>query len=477
MDYVSCYNVLILCYFISLSRLSTSTMSMSSGSSRGSLSASSRGSLSSLSLSDIYGMPQEDYGPPFNTLGDIICQGEPDNRRRTDLGMLEERHALRMTRLCIPPGFRESRESLGSSLSPHSSLSSLSPPGSPLITESGLAFPASQSSRLHEMSLGCEREEPILEKLEEDARGLKADSEGTYTAEDKCIIPETTCGVADSEPLLNTIIDTLSGASLDCGSKEEKMPKGTRSISTTVSHKLLIGCSDIFEPLTNRLSDLEEPGDEKPNSLYSAQVQLELRYDVADSTFTVVVHQLKNLQVLSVPQGSKVVVFVTLLPNFETSKRFCSPEIEVGQHHCLVGWQACQTIAASALHGKTLHIDVRDHEKLQQSLGSVQISLTNLMARLDNTPRHWYNLLNLHHVQEQEPQISTILASHSNRQPVVKADKETNTDIRMLDLLVTRPKELCTSFKRANAIVRSQTFSSSARNQYVCRVRVFLILF
>ena len=98
-DYVSCYYVLILCYFISLSRLSTSTMSMSSGSSRGSLSASSRGSLSSLSLSDIYGMPQEDYGPPFNTLGDIICQGEPDNRRRTDLGMLEERHALRMTRL------------------------------------------------------------------------------------------------------------------------------------------------------------------------------------------------------------------------------------------------------------------------------------------------------------------------------------------------------------------------------------------
>uniref|UniRef100_A0A8C4QRD8 WW domain-containing protein n=1 Tax=Eptatretus burgeri TaxID=7764 RepID=A0A8C4QRD8_EPTBU len=114
----------------------------------------------------------------------------------------------------------------------------------------------------------------------------------------------------------------------------------------------------------------------------------------------------------------------------------------------------------------------RQASYLHSQLKSVQISLTNLMARLDNTPRHWYNLLNLHHVQEQEPQISTILASHSNRQPVVKvsADKETNTDIRMLDLLVTRPKELCTSFKRANAIVRSQTFSSSARNQYVCRL-------
>lgn len=130
--------------------LSASTLTVSSGSSRGSLAssrgslASSRGSLSSISFTDIYGLPQYEKADaecgqllrfdliPFESLGRDVPFTDPQSHS----------------------GFHKQRKSLDTpqslaSLSSRSSLSSLSPPSSPLDTP---FLPASRDSPLAQMT-------------------------------------------------------------------------------------------------------------------------------------------------------------------------------------------------------------------------------------------------------------------------------------------------------------------------------------
>lgn len=126
--------------------LSASTLTVSSGSSRGSLAssrgslASSRGSLSSVSFTDIYGLPQ--YERPDAEGGQLL---------RFDLIPFDAlgRDAP-FAEAAGPSGFQKQRRSLDTpqslaSLSSRSSLSSLSPPSSPLDTP---FLPASRDSPL-----------------------------------------------------------------------------------------------------------------------------------------------------------------------------------------------------------------------------------------------------------------------------------------------------------------------------------------
>ncbi|XP_015343443.1 protein WWC3-like [Marmota marmota marmota] len=137
-----------------LKSLSASTLTVSSGSSRGSLAssrgslASSRGSLSSVSFTDIYGLPQYEKADaecgqllhfdliPFDSLGRDVPFSDPPGH----------------------PGFHKQRRSLDTpqslaSLSSRSSLSSLSPPSSPLDTP---FLPASRDSPLAQLADGFE---------------------------------------------------------------------------------------------------------------------------------------------------------------------------------------------------------------------------------------------------------------------------------------------------------------------------------
>uniref|UniRef100_A0A8C9QZ45 WWC family member 3 n=1 Tax=Scleropages formosus TaxID=113540 RepID=A0A8C9QZ45_SCLFO len=120
-----------------LKSLSASNLTMSSGSSRGSLASSrgsltsSRGSLSSVSFSDIYGLPQYERAE--------VMAGEPDPHVRYLLPpepFSRDPIALAATDLTGPGRTRRSQDTPQSlaSLSSRSSLSSLSPPGSPMDT-------------------------------------------------------------------------------------------------------------------------------------------------------------------------------------------------------------------------------------------------------------------------------------------------------------------------------------------------------
>ena len=113
--------------------LSASTLTVSSGSSRGSLAssrgslASSRGSLSSVSFTDIYGLPQ--YDKPDAECGQLLrFDLIPFDSLGRDAPFLDPP---------VPSGFHKQRRSLDTpqslaSLSSRSSLSSLSLPSSPL---------------------------------------------------------------------------------------------------------------------------------------------------------------------------------------------------------------------------------------------------------------------------------------------------------------------------------------------------------
>uniref|UniRef100_A0A8C4MSR5 WWC family member 3 n=1 Tax=Equus asinus asinus TaxID=83772 RepID=A0A8C4MSR5_EQUAS len=132
-----------------LKSLSASTLTVSSGSSRGSLAssrgslASSRGSLSSVSFTDIYGLPQ--YEKPDTECGQLL---------RFDLIPFDS--LGRDATFSDPPGpsgLHKQRRSLDTpqslaSLSSRSSLSSLSPPSSPLDTP---FLPASRDSPLAQL--------------------------------------------------------------------------------------------------------------------------------------------------------------------------------------------------------------------------------------------------------------------------------------------------------------------------------------
>lgn len=137
-----------------LKSLCASTLTVSSGSSRGSLAssrgslASSRGSLSSVSFTDIYGLPQ--YEKPDAEGGQLL---------RFDLIPFDSlgRDAT-FTEPAGPSGFHKQRRSLDTpqslaSLSSRSSLSSLSPPSSPLDTP---FLPASRDSPLAQLADSCE---------------------------------------------------------------------------------------------------------------------------------------------------------------------------------------------------------------------------------------------------------------------------------------------------------------------------------
>lgn len=196
--------------------LSASTLTMSSGSSRGSLAssrgslASSRGSLSSVSFTDIYGLPQydksdsvTDYGQhlrfdiiPFESLTKDMPYADPIGHSNFN----KQRRSL------------DTPQSLAS-LSSRSSLSSLSPPSSPLDTP---FLSASRDSPLAQMSEGFEEMASIgaLEMLRAQSAALgDDDAQGTSSSQMSAYAVDSE-GVREMGPQL-TAVQPSGGELLD----------------------------------------------------------------------------------------------------------------------------------------------------------------------------------------------------------------------------------------------------------------------
>ncbi|XP_005927950.1 protein KIBRA [Haplochromis burtoni] len=554
-----------------LKSLSASTLSCSSGSSRGSLTSSrgslattsSLGSTSSLSFTDIYLEQPELADPDFQNKLDSLLQegvqggyrpsssittihehevvtgsgtkdaGRPQSKSGgtggdagggTGAGVGAEPSRIQALKLSETPRSMNS-------LSPRSSLSSLSPPCSPLVTDatflsgetfagqsggSGLGLDLELHSRLAELELRLDSEEQRQE--EQGGPEEKQNHHGRLGEEVKGSASE------------------LRGT----GAGPKKI-----GVTSAVSDESVAGDSGVYEPSERKPglpADLLLSSYEDRLAPGCPQVQLGFRYEARDRRFTVYVMQLSNCSALCLPTDQKMYVRVAVLPCVEATRclfRTCSsPPRDAVEFNEVFGMQ----ISHSALRQKTLRVDVCDTGKSghEECLAGAQISLADVSCSEEKCTK-WYNLLSRVYLPETRvssgdraggpeddewhgepleadmfeddeghgvegagplkdedefyPESSQWEAEEEEDEEkgtkppppptavaaaaiTEKVNKETSMDSlpSLHHCSVVRPKERRPDvrqqnpFMRGNTIIRSKTFSPGPQSQYICRI-------
>ncbi|XP_044945218.1 protein WWC3 isoform X2 [Mustela putorius furo] len=308
-----------------LKSLSASTLTVSSGSSRGSLAssrgslASSRGSLSSVSFTDIYGLPQ--YEKPDAECGQLLrFDLIPFDSLGRDAPFLDPP---------VPSAFHKQRRSLDTpqslaSLSSRSSLSSLSPPSSPLDTP---FLPASRDSPLAQLGDGFEVPGlGTLDRLRAQASALgDEDLQGTAALQPHGFLGE---GEGPRERGAQATVAPTAALTLREDSAR-RLERRARRVSACLSDYSLASDSGVFEPLNKRSEDADEsvPGDTCGNE--GPQIHVGFLLDSANECLLVNVLQLKNVAGLVLKEDSKIHIRVYLPPiDSGTPNTYCSKALE-----------------------------------------------------------------------------------------------------------------------------------------------------
>ncbi|XP_041657059.1 protein KIBRA [Cheilinus undulatus] len=436
-----------------LKSLSASTLSCSSGSSRGSLTSSrgslattsSLGSTSSLSFTDLYLEQPELADPDFQNKLDSLLQegGQGGYRPSSSITTIHEHEVV------MGSGGRDSGRSEGkadaagggagggggvgaessriqalrlsetprsmSSLSPRSSLSSLSPPCSPLVTDAsflsgetfagqtgpgGLSLDLELHSRLAELELSLDSQEEQQEE-HEGHRGLEEkQNRNTALGED----------VKDSAPQLR-----------GTGAGPKKI-----GVTSAVSDESVAGDSGVYEPSERRPglpADLLLGSYEERLASGCSQVQLGFRYESRDQRFTVYVMQLSNCSALCLPPEQKMYVRVAVLPCVETTRCLFRTRGSLPQDVVEVNEVFGMQISHSALRQKTLRVDVCNTSKSghEDCLAGAQISLADVSCSEERCTK-WYNLLSRAYMPEiRSKDKESRAVGGSDRTPVISS--------------------------------------------------------
>uniref|UniRef100_A0A803YK35 WWC family member 3 n=1 Tax=Meleagris gallopavo TaxID=9103 RepID=A0A803YK35_MELGA len=376
-----------------LKSLSASTLTMSSGSSRGSLAssrgslASSRGSLSSVSFTDIYGLPQydksdsvTDYGQhlrfdiiPFESLTKDVPYADPIGHSNFN----KQRRSL------------DTPQSLAS-LSSRSSLSSLSPPSSPLDTP---FLSASRDSPLAQMSEGFEEIAGMgaLEMLRAQTTALGDDDAQGTSSSQMSSYPVDSEGVREMGPQLTAV--QPSGAVTLRGDSGRRSERRARRVSACLSDHSLASDSGVFEALSKRNEDMEEPvyGDIASNE--EPQIHVGFLHDSGSECLLVHVLQLKNFTSLVVKENCKIHVRVYLPPlESGTPTTYCSRALEF-QTPLIFNEVFRIPVHSSVLKLKSLQLYICsvDHQQQEELLGIAQINLSDLESS-GEMQLHWYSV-------------------------------------------------------------------------------------
>ncbi|XP_072470499.1 protein WWC3 isoform X4 [Notamacropus eugenii] len=376
-----------------LKSLSASTLTVSSGSSRGSLAssrgslASSRGSLSSISFTDIYGLPQyeksdADYGQhlrfdliPFDYLG----KDAPFSESTGHSNFNKQRRSL------------DTPQSLAS-LSSRSSLSSLSPPSSPLDTP---FLSASRDSPLAQMSDGFEiLGMGALERLRAQASSLGDDeTQGTTS------LPHSGFH-GDGDGVREQLRPQLANAPTTSGTvtlredSAKRSERRARRVSACLSDYSLASDSGVFEPLTkSRNEDIEEPAYNDATANEEPQIHVGFLHDRGNDCLLVNVLQLKNFAGLIVKEGCKIHIRV-YLPTLDsgTPNTYCSKALEFQAP--LIFNEVFQIPAHSSvlkLKSLQLYVCSVDHQLQEELLGIAQINLADYESSSEMQLR-WYSV-------------------------------------------------------------------------------------
>ncbi|NXY89200.1 WWC2 protein, partial [Alcedo cyanopectus] len=393
-----------------LRSLSASTLSVSSGSSlgslassRGSLSTSSRGSLNSLSSTELYsGQGDHAADLDYQYKLDLMLQEKSGYVPSGPITTIHENEVVsshgRLRYSDSPsaadhPKLTEPPKSV-TSLSSRSSLSSLSPPGSPLVLEAAFSVSV-QNSPLHHLIMDFEDCD-----LSGDFSGISLcenqillDSEARAGSQIPTADKELNEGIRQPLPSLH---EGSSGVDLQRRTAGHLLEEKTACVSAAVSDESVAGDSGVYEASVKQPNETEDTvySEDDVTTLEAAQVQIGLRYDQRNSSFMIIIVQLRNLPAFSVPLGSKVYVRVAVLPSspdtsslFRTKVHpatetiFCNELFRVAAPHLL-------------LLQKTLRVDVCvvSRSRREECLAGTQISLADFPFS-DETSTLWYNLL------------------------------------------------------------------------------------
>ncbi|XP_039606980.1 protein WWC2-like [Polypterus senegalus] len=392
-----------------LKSLSASTLSVSSGSSlgslassRGSLNTSSRGSLNSLSSTDLYYSQQEpsvdlDYqyklelllqekiayipSGPITTIHENEVVKSPTNLRYNDSSdSPASGHMIKST---------EPSKSV-TSLSSRSSLSSLSPPGSPLVLE-GSFLQSTQDSSLHDIATDFADCEII-----DDFKGL-----GLYKNQ---IVLNSEPGVSQFIPIEKESTECLEGPTPTF--QEDVDIQGTESghlleekvvcVSAAVSDESVAGDSGVYEASLKRSTEAEDPvyTEDDPVVFEAPQIQIGLKYDGTNSSFVIMLMQMQNQGSLMISRGARLYFRVVLLPSSLDSSCLFRTKLHSATD-CIVFNEIFRAdVPHTTLQQKTLRVDICTVGKTQQEecLAGTQISLADILLS-DTFSTHWYNLL------------------------------------------------------------------------------------
>ncbi|XP_053920790.1 protein WWC2 isoform X1 [Cuculus canorus] len=387
-----------------LRSLSASTLSVSSGSSlgslassRGSLNTSSRGSLNSLSSTDLYYnqgdqitdldyqykldfilQEKSGYIPsgPITTIHENEVVGSHGR-----LGYSDSPSAADHPKLTEPP------KSVAS-LSSRSSLSSLSPPGSPLVLEA-------QNSPLHHLTTDFEDCD-----LSGDFAGISLcenqillDSEARAGSQNSTDDKEINEGIRQPLPSLRA---GRSGVDLPRRTANHLLEEKTACVSAAVSDESVAGDSGVYEASVKQPNETEDIvySEDDATTLEAAQLQIGLRYDHSNSSFVIIIVHLRNLPTFSVPLGSKVYVRVAMLPSSTDISCLFRTKVHPAMETILFNEIFRVAISQVTLLQKTLRVDVCavSRSRREECLAGTQISLADLSFS-DQTCTLWYNLL------------------------------------------------------------------------------------
>ncbi|KGL97958.1 Protein KIBRA, partial [Charadrius vociferus] len=385
-----------------LKSLSTSMLSLSSSSSPGSL-ASSRGSLAtssqdssaSASFTDLYyeHLEQlEQLDSDYQNKLDLLLEGATGFRPSGCITTIHENEVAKTHKADTTSRIQALRSLSGTpksmtSLSPRSSLSSPSPPCSPLVIDpllTGDAFSshmdfddAEISTDLSELALNtgsgnCRLEEP---RAGDKHLGQEAPRGG---------IQSGVCGSS---------INTAGGTALKVA-----------CVSAAVSDESVAGDSGVYEASVQRpcVSEVMVFDSDDTEAVGTAKVQIAMRYDDKNKQFAILVIQLSNVPALLLQQDQKVNIRVAVLPCSEsTSCLFRTRPVEASDN-LVYNEVFCVSISYPALRQKTLRVDVCtvDKSHLEECLGGAQISLAEICKSGEKSTR-WYNLLSYKYLQKQ----------------------------------------------------------------------------
>uniref|UniRef100_A0A8C7QZY9 WW and C2 domain containing 2 n=1 Tax=Oncorhynchus mykiss TaxID=8022 RepID=A0A8C7QZY9_ONCMY len=467
-----------------LKSLSASTLSVSSGSSLGSLASSrgslnassSRGSLNSLSSGDLYYTPAEPPSPldldyqckldlllqePLTPSGITYRRGDPPGTITTIHEHEVENphphntslhtHAVGTGTTNLPA---EPSKSV-TSLSSRSSLSSLSPPSSPLVQEGVGAFPSVGPQDFGDGDVGL-----VVSDFGGLSLGFYDDVDLQRPGEDR-----PTC------------------------------------VSAAVSDESVAGDSGVYEASNvKRYAMSITPSCPVVGQLKDSVVVY--RYDAANSSFVMVIMQLQNPAALSVPSTTRVYIRVALLPSSsDVSSLFRTRVVPVALPDSVTFNEVFRAAAPHAvLRHKTLRVDactvgpggtedclVRSQRTAQTHLPTGFEHLPTPMVPRSNIVlcvccQDAVSALLQRTSSELEAVEQELALEEKERETVIysnllQVDAETNTEmcgmaVRPKDRpsLGPGPRSAQRGFVRNSMIMRSQTFSPGERNQYICRL-------